>query len=186
MTPRTTPVLLHDSIVATTTTGTTSSMDPKEAVKLFGRLAEKYIMLDSSGGMCCYSGCTGEWVFFGGKEVMYVSSFLNPPHFNTNQLYIDCEYREPGGGYRMADQSASRPKWIPIYEERKFESQGKEHTSKWSTEIFKNGPGKSPLFLFAFIYILLEPLRDTNTNHIICMYIFVYTNYHTALHHPLF
>jgi hypothetical protein len=34
--------------------------DPKEAVKLFGRLAEKYIMLDASAGMCCYSGCTGE------------------------------------------------------------------------------------------------------------------------------
>ncbi len=36
------------------------SMEPKEAVKLFGRLAEKYIMLDATGGMCCYSGCTGE------------------------------------------------------------------------------------------------------------------------------
>ena len=36
------------------------AVDPKEAVKLFGRLAEKYIMLDSSGGMCCYSACTGE------------------------------------------------------------------------------------------------------------------------------
>ena len=33
--------------------------DPKEAVKVFGRLAEKYIMLDSSGGMCCYSACSG-------------------------------------------------------------------------------------------------------------------------------
>ena len=36
------------------------SIDPKEAVKLFGRLAEKYIMLDASGGMCCYSACKGE------------------------------------------------------------------------------------------------------------------------------
>jgi len=54
--------------------------DPKEAVKLFGRLAEKYIMLDASAGLCCYSACS------------------------------DCEYREPGGGYRMADQSAARPK----------------------------------------------------------------------------
>ena len=35
-------------------------IDPKEAVKLFGRLAEKYIMLDASGGMCCYSACTGK------------------------------------------------------------------------------------------------------------------------------
>lgn len=89
------------------------SLDPKEAVKLFGRLAEKYIMLDDTGGMCCYSACK------------------------------DCEYREPGGGYRMADQSASRPKWIPVYDERKFEAMGKEHTSKWSTEIFTDGPAVS-------------------------------------------
>eukprot|EP00957_Ditylum_brightwellii_P172855 13159063-Ditylum_brightwellii.AAC.1 len=39
----------------------------------------------------------------------------------------------------MADQSASRPKWIPSYEHRHFESSGKEHTSKWSTEIFTTG-----------------------------------------------
>jgi hypothetical protein len=38
----------------------TISLDTKEVVKLFGRLAEKYIMLDDSGGMCCYSGCSGE------------------------------------------------------------------------------------------------------------------------------
>jgi hypothetical protein len=87
-----------------------SIIEPKEAVKLFGRLAEKYIMLDESGGMCCYSGCK------------------------------DCEFRLPDGGYRMADQSASRPKWIPIYEERYFASQNKEHKAKWRTEIFKEGP----------------------------------------------
>jgi len=40
----------------------------------------------------------------------------------------------------MADQSSSRPKWIPAYEHRKFESSGKEHTTKWSSEIFKDGP----------------------------------------------
>lgn len=38
----------------------TTELEPKEVVKLFGRLAEKYIMLDDSGGMCCYSGCSGE------------------------------------------------------------------------------------------------------------------------------
>lgn len=38
------------------------SIEPKEAVKLFGRLAEKYIMLDSSGGMCCYSACAGKFL----------------------------------------------------------------------------------------------------------------------------
>jgi hypothetical protein len=69
--------------------------------------------------------------------------------------YLDCEYREPGGGYRMADQSASRPKWIPVYEERKFESQGKEHTSKWSIEIFKNGPGKPSCFPFTIVRAIL-------------------------------
>lgn len=40
----------------------------------------------------------------------------------------------------MADQSASRPKWIPIYEHRSFPVSGKEHTTKWSTDIFTNGP----------------------------------------------
>lgn len=89
------------------------SVDPKEAVKLFGRLAEKYIMLDDSGGMCCYSACS------------------------------DCEFRLPDGGYKMADQSAARPKWIPVYEHRAFETLGKEHASKWSTEIFAEGPAVS-------------------------------------------
>jgi hypothetical protein len=83
--------------------------DPqKEAVKLFGRLAEKYIMLDETAGQCCYSGCT------------------------------DCEYRLPGGGYRMADQSAARPKWIPSYEQRTIN--GKEHVTKWSSALFLGGP----------------------------------------------
>ncbi|CAJ1936583.1 unnamed protein product [Cylindrotheca closterium] len=86
------------------------SIEPKDVVRLFGRLAEKYIMLDESGGMCCYSGCK------------------------------DCEYRLPDGGYRMADQSAARPKWIPVYEERNFSGQNKEHKTKWSTEIFSEGP----------------------------------------------
>ncbi len=40
----------------------------------------------------------------------------------------------------MADQSSARPKWIPCYDERKFEVQNKEHTTKWSTEIFTEGP----------------------------------------------
>jgi hypothetical protein len=92
------------------TAQTDISMDPKEAVKLFGRLAEKYIMLDPTAGMCCYSGCK------------------------------DCEFRLPDGGYRMADQSASRPKWIPIYETRSVQATGREHTTKWSSEIFSNGP----------------------------------------------
>jgi hypothetical protein len=60
---------------------------------------------------------------------------------NFNFVFCkDCEYRLPGGGYRMADQSSSRPKWIPCYDERSFESSGKEHTTKWSSEIFTDGP----------------------------------------------
>jgi len=95
--------------VTVTTTEMESEISPKEAVKLFGRLAEKYIVLDSSGGMCCYSACT------------------------------DCEYRLPGGGYRMADQSAARPKWIPAYE-RRVAGAGNEHNTKWSVQIFAQSP----------------------------------------------
>ena len=98
-------------------------IDPKEAVKVFGRLAEKYIMLDESGGMCCYSACK------------------------------DCEFRLPDGGYRMADQSAARPKWIPIYEERVFSGQGKEHISKWNTGIFSDG--KTPVTKEEFVEAVL-------------------------------
>jgi hypothetical protein len=84
------------------------AIDQKEAVKVFGRLAEKYIMLDDSAGMCCYSACA------------------------------DCEYRLPGGGYRMADQSAARPKWIPSYTERA--ANDRQHTTKWSEQLFVDGP----------------------------------------------
>ena len=120
------PVVMADTASAETETETetalgvkTTPIDPKDAAKIFGRLAEKYIMLDSSGGMCCYSGCS------------------------------DCEFRNPEGGYIMADQSAARPKWIPCYEEKSYELSGKEHTSKWSAEIFTDGPGESfkPFFL---------------------------------------
>jgi len=107
-TPATTTMPLRSTATPedTTTTIALPDLDAKEVVKVFGRLAEKYIMLDESGGMCCYSACK------------------------------DCEYRLPDGGYRMADQSASRPKWIPVYEERVFANQNKEHTAKWATEIF--------------------------------------------------
>ena len=46
------------------TTEDVTTIDPKEAVKLFGRLAEKYIMLDASGGMCCYSACSGKDYYY--------------------------------------------------------------------------------------------------------------------------
>ena len=98
----------HPSLLYSTAEEVT--VEPKDVVRLFGRLAEKYIMLDESGGMCCYSACK------------------------------DCEYRLPDGGYKMADQSSARPKWIPVYEERSFAGQNKEHKTKWSTEIFSEGP----------------------------------------------
>jgi hypothetical protein len=86
------------------TASTRPAIDPQIVVKIFGRLAEKYIALDSSGGLCCYSGCT------------------------------NCEFRLPGGGYIMAEQSSSRPKWIPTYVTRNTNS--REHQSKWSQQLF--------------------------------------------------
>ena len=73
----------------------------KEYGKLFGRISDKFILLDSSAGACCYSGCT------------------------------DCEFRLPDGGYKLAEQSAARPKWVCSYAKRDFTS--KEHSSKWSS-----------------------------------------------------
>jgi hypothetical protein len=85
-----------------------ATVDPKEHVKLFGRLAETYILLDASGCNCCFSGCR------------------------------DCEYRLSGGGYRMADQRSARPKWIPNYESR-IAKDNTEHTTKWSSLLFRDG-----------------------------------------------
>jgi hypothetical protein len=81
----------------------------KDMVRLFGRLAEKYLALDASAGKCCYSGCTG------------------------------CEFRLPGGGYRMAEQTAARPKWIPTYDQRA--TADTVHCTKWSTGLFFNADG---------------------------------------------
>jgi len=112
----------ESSSTTTTTTVPSPSIDPKDAVKLFGRLAEKYIMLDESGGMCCYSACK------------------------------DCEYRLPNGGYKMADQSAARPKWIPNYVERNG-ANGKRHVTKWSTELFakQDGDGAAAITKTQFV-----------------------------------
>jgi len=64
---------------ATTTTAQDVTIDPKEAVKVFGRLAEKYIMLDASGGMCCYSACSGTMKMtkkYFNKEILNVTSII--------------------------------------------------------------------------------------------------------------
>jgi len=107
----TTASTTNESAPTSASTRPDVSIDPKEAVKLFGRLAEKYIVLDESGGMCCYSGCS------------------------------DCEFRLPGGGYRMADQSAARPKWIPSYTARKNANNNQVHETKWSTQLFVDSDG---------------------------------------------
>lgn len=94
----------NDNTIATSQSVATAIDIKKEGVKIFGRLAEKYIALDSSGGNCCYSGCTG------------------------------CEYRLPNGGYKMADQTAARPKWIPHYDVRTMSTN--QHTTKWYSNLF--------------------------------------------------
>ena len=102
----TAPTIAHPAPTTTTSTLNPTIDIKKEGVKIFGRLAEKYIALDSSGGNCCYSGCTG------------------------------CEYRLPDGGYKMADQTAARPKWIPHYDVRVMNTN--QHITKWFTNLFQN------------------------------------------------
>ena len=95
--------------------------DIKEKAKLFGRLSDKYILLDSSGGSCCYSGCT------------------------------DCEFRDDSGGYKMSEMSAARPKWIVPYSRRTFGStEGiKDHAASWSRIFGDDGRGKVTVDDFA-------------------------------------
>mmetsp|Transcript_117 Transcript_117/g.261 ORF Transcript_117/g.261 Transcript_117/m.261 type:complete len:229 (-) Transcript_117:317-1003(-) len=62
-----------------------NDIDLEDAVKLFGRLAETYILLDPTDGKCCYNGCD------------------------------DCAFRLPDGSYPMDEQSAEHPTWIPSY-----------------------------------------------------------------------
>ena len=57
------------------------AVEPKELVKIFGRLAEKYIMLDDSGGMCCYSACSGTCI----NTILFIAS-LSLTQLNSTQL----------------------------------------------------------------------------------------------------
>jgi hypothetical protein len=113
--PTTVPTAIDDNIVTLgDPSGVQASLfDIKDCVILFGKLAEKYIVLDPSGGQCCYSGCS------------------------------NCEYRLPGGGYIMSDQSSSRPKWIPTYVQRDPGSNKQLHISQWSQQLFPNDATKS-------------------------------------------
>mmetsp|Transcript_34683 Transcript_34683/g.73166 ORF Transcript_34683/g.73166 Transcript_34683/m.73166 type:complete len:266 (+) Transcript_34683:80-877(+) len=63
----------------------TKPFDEVDAVKLFGRLAEPYIMIDHTDGKCCYGGCN------------------------------DCEHRNPDGTYPMTILETPAPMWIPHY-----------------------------------------------------------------------
>ena len=77
------------------------------------------------------------------KSRVYHVTLLRSIEFNSRikplSPLFNCEYREPGGGYRMADQSSAGPKWIPCYDKREFEFMGKEHTTKWNSKIFMDG-----------------------------------------------
>ena len=52
----------------------------------------------------------------------------------------------------MADQSAARPKWIPAYVSRTIN--GKEHTTKWSSELF--APGETAVDQATFCDTLIQ------------------------------
>eukprot|EP01041_Mallomonas_annulata_P012609 gene12609-26549_t len=78
-----------------------SKLDTREQTKIFGRLADKNLLLDVPGAgspemmNCCHGGCD------------------------------NCEYS------RIFDNlSSGRPKWIPIYIERQLVD-GRSHISPW-------------------------------------------------------
>ena len=79
-----------------------SSLDERELAKIFGRLADKMILLDIPGagtpGMvnCCHGGCD------------------------------NCDY-----SHVFDQMNAGRAKWVPSYTYRQL-IDGREHTSTWS------------------------------------------------------
>ena len=83
----------------------------------------------------------------------------------------------------MADATSSRPKWIPVYDERKFESSGKEHTTKWSTEIFADGPGEHDLLEIDHVHVTND-VTIQNTFHLFHSPIpnLLHTHTHTHTH----
>ena len=80
-----------------------------DACKLYGHLAENQLYLDKAVGACCHSACS------------------------------DCEWREPGGGYRFDMLKANFPKWLPCYIERDFEDERGCHVPVWSSTLFPDG-----------------------------------------------
>ena len=80
-----------------------------DAAKIFGRLAEPQLYLDKQVGACCHSACS------------------------------DCEWRDPGGGYRFDLLKSTVPKWLPCYLERDFEDERGCHVPTWSAALFPDG-----------------------------------------------
>jgi len=84
----------------------TAAMTTAEATSLFGRLSENKLYLDKNVGACCHSACS------------------------------DCEWRDPGGGYRFDTMSAARRKWIPCYVRRDFADERGCHEPLWAQTLF--------------------------------------------------
>ena len=84
-----------------------------DAARLYGRFAEKQLYLDKNVGACCHSACS------------------------------DCEWRDPGGGYRFDLLKANFPKWLPCYLERDFCDERGCHVPTWSQALFPDGPGST-------------------------------------------
>jgi len=90
----------------TLSTAVSTSLTAAEAAALFGRLAENKLYLDRDVGACCHSACS------------------------------DCEWREPGGGYRFDMLTAQFNKWLPCYVFRDFEDQRGSHRPVWVSTLF--------------------------------------------------
>lgn len=87
-----------------------AKVDPKEAVKLFGRLAEDWYMNDPTGGLCCYAGCR------------------------------DCAHRNADGSYKLTIEHADKPQWIPTYVVRFSGTSDEEieHSTRWGSKLFSD------------------------------------------------
>ena len=80
----------------------TAALPTAEAAKLFGRFAEPVLYLDAAVGACCHSACS------------------------------DCEWRDPGGGYRFDLLKSTVAKWLPCYTRRDFADERGCHTPRWA------------------------------------------------------
>lgn len=87
-----------------------AKVDPKEAIKIFGRLAEDWYMNDPTGGLCCYAGCR------------------------------DCAHRNADGSYKLTIEHADQAQWIPTYVVRFSGTSDEEieHSSKWGCKLFSD------------------------------------------------